>query len=155
MSDSLLTPWTVICQVPLSIGFPRQEYWSRLPFPSSGSLPDPGVKPVSPTLVGGFFTTEPPEKPHIGIVSPLSTSSTRMVHCDKCQLQINKPLGLILPRETLDSRFPTFGDWSSCLLIHPPLSPGSEAGHPRTSLSSPWRGSSARLGCQTPGACFF
>lgn len=72
--------------------------------------------------------------------------------CDKCQLQINKPLGLILPRETLDSRFPTFGDWSSCLLIHPPLSPGSEAGHPRTSLSSPWRGSSARLGCQTPGA---
>ena len=41
-------------------GFPRQEYWTELPFPSSGNLPNPGVKPV---LAGGFFTTEPPEKP--------------------------------------------------------------------------------------------
>ena len=39
------TPWTVACQAPLSVGFPRQEYWSGLPFPSPGDLPDPGIKP--------------------------------------------------------------------------------------------------------------
>ena len=42
---------------------PRQEYWSGLPFPSPGDLPDPGIEPTSPALVGGFFTTEPP---HLG-----------------------------------------------------------------------------------------
>ena len=42
--------------------FCRQEYWSGLSFPSPGGLPDPGIKPVSPALVGGFFTTEPPAK---------------------------------------------------------------------------------------------
>ena len=45
------------------MGFPRQDYWSGLPFPSLGDLPDPGIKPRSPTLVGRFFTTEPPGKP--------------------------------------------------------------------------------------------
>ena len=44
------------------MGFPRQEYWSRLLFPSPGHLPNPGIEPTSPT--GGFFTTEPPGKPH-------------------------------------------------------------------------------------------
>ena len=57
-----VTPWTVACQAPLSMGFLRQECWSRLPFPSPGALPDPGVKPVSPALAGGFFTTEPTGK---------------------------------------------------------------------------------------------
>ena len=42
---------------PLSMGFPMQEYWSGLPFPSPEDLPDPGIKPASPTLAGGFFTT--------------------------------------------------------------------------------------------------
>ena len=50
-------------QAPLSMGFPRQEYWSGLPFPSLGDLPDPGIKPTSPVLTGGFFTTESPGKP--------------------------------------------------------------------------------------------
>ena len=57
------TPWTIACQAPLSLGFPRQEHWSGLPFPSEGDLPDPGVEPKSPALTGGFFTAEPPEKP--------------------------------------------------------------------------------------------
>ena len=54
------TPWTVACQAPLSMRFPRQEYWSRLPFLSPGDLPDPGIEPVSlmsPALAGGFSTT--------------------------------------------------------------------------------------------------
>ena len=56
------TPWTIAHQAPLSMGFSRQEYWSRLPFPSPGDLPDPGIKPASPALACGFFTTEPPGK---------------------------------------------------------------------------------------------
>ena len=56
------TPWTVAHQVPLSMGFLRQEYWSGLPFPSPGDLPDPKIKPESsepPVLVGEFFITLP------------------------------------------------------------------------------------------------
>ena len=55
-----VTPWTVVHQAPLSVGFPRQEYWSGLPFPSPGNLPIPGIEPMalaSPALAGGFFTT--------------------------------------------------------------------------------------------------
>ena len=47
---TLATPWTVACQAPLSMGFSRQEYWSGLPFPSPGDLPNPGIKPGSPAL---------------------------------------------------------------------------------------------------------
>ena len=45
------------------MGFSQQEYWSGLPFPPPGDLPDPGIKPRSPVLASGFFTTEPPGKP--------------------------------------------------------------------------------------------
>ena len=54
------TPWTVACQAPLPMGFSRQEYWSGLPFPSPGDLPDPGIEPASlssSALAGMFFTT--------------------------------------------------------------------------------------------------
>ena len=57
------TAWTVICQAPLSMGFPKQQYWSWLPFPTLVDVPDLGIKPESPALAGGFFTTEPPGKP--------------------------------------------------------------------------------------------
>ena len=50
MAKSFVTPWTVAYQAPLSMQFSRQEYWSGLPFPSAGNLPDPAIKPVSPTL---------------------------------------------------------------------------------------------------------
>ena len=60
---SFAAPWTVAYQGLLSMGFPRQEYWSGLPFPSPGDLPDPGIKPVSSVWMGRFFTTEPPGKP--------------------------------------------------------------------------------------------
>ena len=46
--NSFVTPWTIACQVPLSMGCSRQEYWSGLPFPSPGDLPDPGIEPGSP-----------------------------------------------------------------------------------------------------------
>ena len=57
-----VTPWTVTHQAPLSMGFSRQEYWSRLPFASSGDLPGPGMKAMPPALAGGFFATEPSKK---------------------------------------------------------------------------------------------
>ena len=50
-----LTPWTVVCQASLSMGLSRQEYWSRLPFPSPGDLPNVGIEPGSPALAGEFF----------------------------------------------------------------------------------------------------
>ena len=56
------TPWTVAHQAPLSLGFSQQEYWSGLPYPLLGDIPDLGIEPmapVSPTLQDGFFTIEP------------------------------------------------------------------------------------------------
>ena len=61
-----VTLWTTACQTPLSMGFSRQEYWSGLPCPPLGDLPNPGIEPkplMSPTSAGGFFTTRPPGKP--------------------------------------------------------------------------------------------
>ena len=55
-----MTPWAVARQAPLSVEFSRQEYWSGLPFPIPGDLPDPGIEPESsatPALPGKFFTT--------------------------------------------------------------------------------------------------
>ena len=63
VSDSA-TPWTVAYQAPLSMGFPRQDYWSGLPFPFPGDCPKPGTEPTPPALAGRFFTTVPPGKPH-------------------------------------------------------------------------------------------
>ena len=67
MSNSFATLGTVVHQAPLFMGFPRQEHWGGLPFPPPGDLPDPGIKPASPALVGGFFSTAPPGKPCIDI----------------------------------------------------------------------------------------
>ena len=62
------TQWTVACQAPLSTGFSKQEYWSGLPCPPPGDLPDPGIEPMSPSCIAGrFFTDEPPGKPKIGV----------------------------------------------------------------------------------------
>ena len=58
------TPWTAHCQAPLQVGLSRQGYWSGLPLPSPGDLPDPGIEPRSPALQAGFLTTELPGKPN-------------------------------------------------------------------------------------------
>ena len=57
------TPWTIAHQAPLSMGFFRQEYWSGLPCPALGDLPNPDIESVSPALAGGFFTAGPSWKP--------------------------------------------------------------------------------------------
>ena len=53
------TPWTAAHQAPLSMQFPRQEYWIGLLFTAPGDVPDPGIDPTSSALIGGFFTSEP------------------------------------------------------------------------------------------------
>ena len=66
--ELFVTPWTVAHQVPLSMGFSRQEYWSRLPFPPSGDLPDLGIEPESltnPALAGRSFTTSATWEAHL------------------------------------------------------------------------------------------
>ena len=61
-----MTPWTIACQAPLSMGLSRQEYLNEVPFPSPGDIPDPGIELASltsPILAGGLFTTRPPQGP--------------------------------------------------------------------------------------------
>ena len=60
-----VTTWTVAYQVPLSVGFSRQEYWSGLPFPSPGDLLNPGIEPRSPALQADALPSEPPGKPNL------------------------------------------------------------------------------------------
>ena len=75
MSDTFETPWTTARQAPLSrgFGFPRQEYWSGLPFPPPRSLPDIEIEPGFPALAGGLFTTESAGKPSILFIFNLTT----------------------------------------------------------------------------------
>ena len=93
MSDAFVTPWTVAHQAPLSMKFSRQEYWSGLPFPSLGDLPNPGVEPtslVSPALVGRFFTTVPSEKAHSFqslLVKNKKKASTRTDTCVRAHIR--------------------------------------------------------------------
>ena len=60
---TLVTPWPEAHQAPLSVGFSRQEYWSELPFPSPGDLPNPGIEPGSPALQVNSLPTGPPGQP--------------------------------------------------------------------------------------------
>ena len=69
------TQWTVACQAPLSMGFPRQEYWIGLPFPSARNLPNPGIEPMSPALVGRFFIAKSIRHPLI--LEPLCPAHPR------------------------------------------------------------------------------
>ena len=68
----------VACQAPLSMRLPRQEYWSGLPFPSPGGLPDLGTEPVSPALAHRLFITEPPGKPVL-VTQPFSIQGLRLI----------------------------------------------------------------------------
>ena len=68
-----MTPWTVARQAPLSMGFSRQEYWSELPFPSPGDLPNAGIEPRSPALQADALSSEPPGKPYSTILEMKNT----------------------------------------------------------------------------------
>ena len=72
MYNSCTTLGTVAFQAPLSMGFTRQEYWSGLPFPSPGDLPNPGIEPRSPALQTDALPSEPPGKPYWGTLLMLT-----------------------------------------------------------------------------------
>ena len=82
------TPWAVAYQAPLSMEFSRQEYWSELPFPSPGDLPDPGIEPGSPTLQADALPSEPPGKPCYRLGRNISSTvcCTLMVSPGGCSL---------------------------------------------------------------------
>ena len=65
MSNSLVIPWTIACLAPLSMGFPRKEYWSELPFPFPGDLLNAGIRHLLHWQADSLPLTEPPEKPHL------------------------------------------------------------------------------------------
>ena len=76
------TPWTIACQAPLSTGFSRQEYWSGLPCPPPGDLPNQGIEPMSltpPALAGEFFTTSAPWEAHKSIQYSLIYASVLQI----------------------------------------------------------------------------
>ena len=72
------TPWTVAYQAPPSMGFSRQEYWSGLPFPSPGDLPDSEIEPGSPTLQADALTSQPPGKPIFSSKDNLNWYNSRL-----------------------------------------------------------------------------
>ena len=76
---SPVTPWTVAHHFPLSMGFPRQEYWNGLPLLSPGDLPGLGIKPASPALAWGFFSTELSGKPLYYIVNNVQSLTNILI----------------------------------------------------------------------------
>ena len=90
LSDYFAIPWTVAHQAPLSMGFSGQEYWSGFPFPPPGDLPNPGIKPRSPTLQADSLPGEPqgnPQNTGVGSLSllqrifPTQESNQGLLHC--------------------------------------------------------------------------
>ena len=76
------TPWTVAQQAPLSMRFSRQEYWSELPFPSPGDLPNPRIEPASPALAGRFFNHCDTLEAHFneeGEITHYSDANTKLI----------------------------------------------------------------------------
>ena len=83
------------------MGFPRQEYWSGLPFPSPGDLPNQGIKPESPALQGRFFTIEPPGNIHYMVVTTISLIVSTFFSCSSkkmsgCYTQVISATGPLL-----------------------------------------------------------
>ena len=79
MSNSFAAPWTVAHQAPLSMGFSRQEYWSGLPFPPPGDLPNPGIESGSPALEADALPSEPPGKSKGRRKTPLTEKVSKNV----------------------------------------------------------------------------
>ena len=96
------TPWTVAHQAPLSMGFSRQEYWSGLPFPSLGDLPDLGIEPRSPSLQADALTSELPGKTPTIVWPQINSRKVTQLHPSTGNW-IKYLLGMALPIRTRPS----------------------------------------------------
>ena len=124
MSNSFTTPWTVTRQAPLCMGFSRQAYWSGLPFPPPGDLPDPGMEPLSlraPAVAGGLFTTTATWEA-LGescILPDLQLWWLSILGaCLKMALDMRGPLDCCLPGELSAQQCPLICDLWLLLLLH-------------------------------------
>ena len=99
MSDSFATPWTIASQATLSMGFFRQEYWSGLPFPPPGDLPNPGIEPASPALQADSL--------------PLSHCRSQYTHMLYFTVKMMPMMGVFLVVQGLRLHFPNAGDRGS------------------------------------------
>ena len=135
----LVTPSTAARQAPLSRGFSRQEYWTGLPFPPPGDLPNPGIEPSSPALAGGFFfTAEPPgsfqdpdgSEPglcsRVWILLHQLPAGMPCIHFFSCYWSI-----IVLQRVS----FCCTAKWISSVYTYIPSFPGSHLGHHRALCS--------------------
>ena len=113
---SLIAPWTVACQAPLSMGFSRQEYWSGLPFPSPGDLPHPGIKPRSPTLQADSLPIELQENPMNHWIKPIRFTQLNFGFLTDCMLMY---LQLVLIHFVMEKK-PSHGLYyfGLCLVQH-------------------------------------
>ena len=101
---TVATLWTVTRQATLSMEFFRQEYWSGLPFPSPGDLPNPGIKPGSPALQADSLPSEPPDKGvKLSIILKLSSHFKACERLVKSKRRICKILHFSLRKSTKDS----------------------------------------------------
>ena len=87
-----VTPWAVAYEAPPSMGFSRQEYWSGLPFPSPGDLPDPGIKPRSPALQADTLPSRPPGDIGHSIYSTEEGSLKEMRNCETYKLDTKREI---------------------------------------------------------------
>ena len=94
------TPWTVACQASLPMGFFRPEYWSGLPFPSPGDLPNSGIEPRSPELQAGSLPSEPPGKPLQVYSWVIFTYPHFILHLNMGQIYVNRNGMQLMPRKS-------------------------------------------------------
>ena len=116
------TPWTVAYHAPPSMGFSRQESWSGLSFPSPGDLPDPGIKPRSPTLQADALTSEPPGKSVPNSCSRLHNDLRQSYNSATLDLRFWKFTSWGSPGQLVKNRFPRYCDsaswgWGSTICI--------------------------------------
>ena len=109
-----VTLWTVACQAPLSVGFPRQEYWSGLPCPPPRDLPNPRIKPASPALQVNSLPAEPPGKPKLFMnkLNHFAVYQELTQHCKPTilQLKIKRVLNNDYHRQVKEARKRILGE---------------------------------------------
>ena len=116
-----MNPWTVAHQAPLSMGFSRQEYWSGLPFPSPGDLPDPGIEPGFPALEADSLPSEPPGKPHLykkdSQISTPVQSEVKVLVTESC-LTLCYPMDYSSPGSPAHGDSPSKNTGVGCHTLH-------------------------------------